>query len=409
MGNNKTKNIILAVLVVGLVGMTITFASLTQQLNITNNQATVSTKWRVRFNETVTTSVGTTVTGTTTGASYTNGTPTVTNDQQTITGLQASFSKPGDYVEVAFKVQNEGNIAAKGSQTTINLGSLTCTNGAGSNIDSGVLSTFCGKLVKWVRHSDRVTDFTSADTLAAYSGSGNYPSIDGILRIEYPSTLTNSDINAINGGSVVVTLGDTTLHFEQDDNVTASNNSGNNDPVTPSNPYETTFDGNYTAYKWYDVTDEGYTDNGEGWYTSLNPESVAYLRTTGLLPEVCGVFGSGQSGTVCMTSSYYNSSYSSAGNYNADFEDVTEDNTYDITTAAGLQATGLKGYSLAKAKEMLNKGATSCYVYGGGGGSDSYVDCEMTSGGNCSISEDGDAFCYDDSYEVHMSHYGGTN
>ena len=125
MGNNKTKNIILAVLVVGIVGMTIAFASLTQQLNITNNNATVSTKWRVGFNSTVTTSVGTTIDGTTTGASYTNGTPTVTNDQQTITGLQASFSKPGDYVEVAFKVQNEGNIAAKGSQTTINLGSLT--------------------------------------------------------------------------------------------------------------------------------------------------------------------------------------------------------------------------------------------------------------------------------------------
>ena len=59
MNNNKTKNIILAVLVVGLVGMTIAFASLTQTLTINNNEVAVSSNWRVRFNESVTTSVGT--------------------------------------------------------------------------------------------------------------------------------------------------------------------------------------------------------------------------------------------------------------------------------------------------------------------------------------------------------------
>ena len=228
MNNNKTKNIILAVLVVGLVGMTIAYAALTQQLNITDNVATVSSNWRVRFAPTVTTSVGTTIAGTTTGATYTSNTPIVTNDQQTITGLQATFTKPGDYVEVAFTVRNEGNIAAKGQSVTLSLGNLTCANGTGSSIDQSDLNTFCSKLVKWVRHSDGVTEWSSEDTLAAYSGSGdNYPHIDGILRIEYPSTLSNSDIEAINGGSVVVTLGDTTLHFEQDNNATAQSG-GNN-------------------------------------------------------------------------------------------------------------------------------------------------------------------------------------
>lgn len=56
MNNNKIKNIILAVLVIGLVGMTIAYASLTQTLTINNNQATVSSNWRVRFAPTVTTS-----------------------------------------------------------------------------------------------------------------------------------------------------------------------------------------------------------------------------------------------------------------------------------------------------------------------------------------------------------------
>ena len=218
MNDNRVKNVILAVLVVGIVSMTVAFAALTQQLNITDNVATVSSNWRVRFAPTVTTSVGTTIAGTTTGATYTSNTPIVTNDQQTITGLQATFTKPGDYVEVAFTVRNEGNIAAKGSSVTLNLGNLTCAPGSGSSVSQEAANSFCTKLVKWVKHSDRVTDWTSADTLAAYSGSGNdYPHIDGILRIEYPSTLSNSDISAISGGSIVVTLGDTTLHFEQND------------------------------------------------------------------------------------------------------------------------------------------------------------------------------------------------
>ena len=259
MNNNKTKNIILAVLVIGLVGMTIAYASLTQTLTINNNEVTVSSNWRVRFAPTVTTSVGTTIAGTTTGASYTQNTPVLDNDRQTIKNLQATFTKPGDYVEVAFTVRNEGNIAAKGQSVTLSLGNLTCANGSGSSIDQSDLNTFCSKLTKWVKHSDRTTDWSSSDELAPYSGSGNdYPHIDGILRIEYPSTLSASDIAAINGGSVVVTLGDTTLHFEQ------------NDSYTPPTAWVPT----YFAYG--NPTTSSTTD-----YTTLNKNIFAGLDTTG--------------------------------------------------------------------------------------------------------------------------------
>ena len=268
MNNNKTKNIILAVLVIGLVGMTIAYASLTQTLTINNNQATVSSNWRVRFAPTVTTSVGTTVAGTTTGASYTQNTPVLDNDRQTIKNLQATFTKPGDYVEVAFTVRNEGNIAAKGSSTTLNLGNLSCANGSGSSIDQSDLNTFCSKLTKWVKHSDRTTDFSSADTLAPYSGSGdNYPHIDGILRIEYPSTLSNADIAAINGGSVVVTLGDTTLHFEQNDSYTP--------PIPPE--LETTAGAWHPTYFAYGTPTTSSTTD----VTTLNKNVFVGLDTSG--------------------------------------------------------------------------------------------------------------------------------
>ena len=333
MNNNKTKNIILAVLVIGLVGMTIAYASLTQTLTINNNQATVSSKWRVRFNGTVTTTVGTTISGTTTGATFTSGTPTVTNDRQTITGLQATFTKPGDYVEVAFKVQNEGNIAAKGSSTTLVLGDLSCT-GTGT-ITEGEANTFCGKLTKWVKHSDRTTDWTSADTLAAYSGSGDYASIDGILRIEMPSTLTSDDLASLSKGSIVVTLGDTTLSFEQDDNP----------------PVQSPWD-HYISP----------TQTSGGATLPANEPFWIQENTTSGDKELCGVF---PSGTVCLTQE--------PNGRQSEFTDASNGN--------------VTGYTLQKKTEMEQAGA-SCTVKSNNvtcNGSGMY--CYLASSGsvNCSV------------------------
>ena len=144
----------------------------------------------------------------------------------------------------------------------------------------------------------------------------------------------------------------------------------------------------YTRFFWYDASTDGYTLNN-GWYTTLNPNSKAYRRTDGITPEVCGVF---QNGTVCMTSSYYNSDYSSVGNYDSDFSDVT---TKNISTAAELQTTGLKGYAKTKAQEMLSKGASSCYV--DSNASNRNVNCNMASGGRCIIFFSGAVACSGDS------------
>ena len=372
MGNNKTKNIILAVLVVGIVSMTIAFAALTQQLNITDNVATVSSNWRVRFAPTVTTSVGTTIAGTTTGATYTSNTPTVTNDQQTITGLQATFTKPGDYVEVAFTVRNEGNIAAKGQGVTLSLGNLTCAPGSGSSVSQEAANTFCTKLVKWVKHSDRVTDWTSADTLAAYSGSGNdYPHIDGILRIEYPSTLSNSDIAAINGGSVVVTLGDTTLHFEQDDNVTASNNSGSG---SGNSGNEQSGGGNEepAAQTWDNYITPTQSSGG----TTLPNNSIVWLQqnTSTNAMEVCETF---PNDTVCLTRD--------PNGRESDFQDCEN---YEEYTGSG--TTCIKGYAKAKADEMLAKGGTKCIIFG----EDWEMNCYSSDTVYCHMSYTGNVDCY---------------
>ena len=356
MNNNKTKNIILAVLVIGLVGMTIAYASLTQTLTITNNQATVSSNWRVRFGPTVTTSVGTTINGTTTGASYTQNTPVLDNDRQTIKNLQATFTKPGDYVEVAFTVRNEGNIAAKGSSTTLVLGDLSCEPGTNSGVTQAEANTFCGKLTKWVKHSDRTTNWTSADTLAAYSGSGDYPSIDGILRIEMPSTLESSDLAALSKGSIVVTLGDTTLSFEQDDNP----------PLTWSQLVGNVTDG-FDSFK---TPTQKY---GSSTLPDNEPFWIQQNTSTGD-KEVCGVF---PSGTVCLIK---------ASDRSSEFTDASNGN--------------VTGYALQKKTEMESAGA-SCTVYSMG------VTC-VGSGMQCNMKSRGSVSCYnsDGSHQCGID-YGG--
>ena len=372
MNDNRVKNVILAVLVVGIVGMTVAFAALTQQLNITDNVATVSSNWRVRFAPTVTTSVGTTIAGTTTGATYTSNTPIVTNDYQTITGLQATFTKPGDYVEVAFTVRNEGNIAAKGSSVTLNLGDLTCAPGSGSSVSQEAANSFCTNLVKWVKHSDRVTDWTSADTLAAYSGSGNdYPSIDGILRIEYPSTLTNSDIALISGGSIVVTLGDTTLNFEQDDNVTAQ--SGGNNQTGGGNEQggnnqsggnQEEQSGNYVYKLWGD-----WSEDLTGVTHIYNKVHDFYLRknTDTNKIEACAELSDG---LVCVD----NHAFDCTLTYN------NQDSKWECNDTSS--------YVYQKQIELENKGAT-CEFYSS---SWSYMSCFDNSNGRergCSLSTHG--------------------
>ena len=207
MDSNKTKNIILAVLVVGLVGMTIAYAALTQQLLITDNQVTVSSKWRIRFNETVTSTAGTGTTAVVdTPASITTG-----SDRTQISGLRATLKKPGDYVTVSFKVQNEGNIPAKGASTDpIVIGTPSCAPATGSTDVSGLCSLITYTVLK--ANGD---PFSSADTLAAYSGTGDYPAIEGILKVELPSSVTAAQMEPYSSTDVVISGLTATFNYQQ--------------------------------------------------------------------------------------------------------------------------------------------------------------------------------------------------
>ena len=121
--NERSKNILLLILVVALVSLSIAYATLTQQLYFTS-QTTItgqSAGWDIRFTQANCQGIdhATVTQGFTINATY-------------LSGLISRFNAPGDSVVCNIKVRNNGSINAKLSTFTLQDGGLTYT-GSGTN------------------------------------------------------------------------------------------------------------------------------------------------------------------------------------------------------------------------------------------------------------------------------------
>ena len=408
--NERTKNILLGVLIVGIISMTVAYASLTQNLRI-NSSAKVqgkSTSWNIHFKHIEDTSNEVQPKEYATAASNSI---TLSETDTVATMPTVTLKAPGDSVEFYFNVINEGEIT--GYVNIVNNITIpdpefaqdeTLTEAQRTELKNSIQATLTYANGNAINVGDSIAkdEEKQLKLVIRFVDNGNTAKVDTkgkVIKLSNVKT-GNKEIAAQVLPSKNVTFSGITASLVYGQSATPGGS-------TPSNPYETTFDGDYIAYKWYDVDNStpsyGQYENDSSWNTSLNPESKAYLRTTGSLPEICGVFGSGQSGTACMTSSYYNSDYSSAGSgYDSDFEEVS--NYGVVYTVSELQATGLKGYALAKAEEMLSKGASSCRVIS------SSVNCDIPSGGYCTINGNGNVLCYgDDGDDVHVNNDGSAH
>lgn len=163
MGNERIKNIALIVLVIGTISITIAYAFLTQQLIIRNNSATLSkSSWDIHFESSGEGAVPTAI-----GDSST---VTVDNEPNltatTITGLQATFRKPGDGVSYKFKVVNKGNINAKLKAFT--KGPIVCTSSDTTKLTNEQAQTLC----------DNYLEYT-----LTYTSNNNEVKVDDLLNI----------------------------------------------------------------------------------------------------------------------------------------------------------------------------------------------------------------------------------
>ncbi len=379
--DSKSKKVLLLLILV--LTISIGYAAIASTLKINGNTTVKGLNWSIYWDNVVPTE------GSVTGANVVTA-PTTSGTTTTTIDFSVILPEPGDFYEFEVDAVNAGTIDA-----------MIADEGIIKKAYSDANYTNEVTLPDVVRYTVTYQDGTAVEPNHLLAKKdGNTPTRERYkVRVEYRNDdeIDPDDLDGTNDRQYY-------LRF-QVEYVQADSSAIDLHPA-PVNPYLTRFDGNYIAYRWLDEDTNGYTVadvsyHGDAeWYTSLNPNSIQYLRTDGTTPEACGIF---ESGTVCLTSSYYLSEYSDAGNFEADFEDVANWTSWDITTVAELEATGLKGYSLEKAKEMLTKGAIECMVT-------NEAACEISTYEVCSISANGNVSCVNEGGDdIYIYEDGNTN
>ena len=109
--SEKSKNILLGVLIVGLVSMTVAYAALSTSLTINGTANVSATTWDIHFaNVAVDTGAGKTNISNYSLGTLDNSTSNTTGTA--IAGLTATLNKPGDKLVVNFDIVNAGTIDA---------------------------------------------------------------------------------------------------------------------------------------------------------------------------------------------------------------------------------------------------------------------------------------------------------
>lgn len=188
----KTKNAIIALLIVGLVSMTVAYAALSQTIFI-NSSAKVLNKsalWNVHFD--------TPVAGTPVGyASVATGKGLVKANATTLSGLEVTLRAPGDSMSYTFNVVNDGTINAKIGTNGVSLPDISNISISGVSSDDLALirSNLEFSLVYGTGDTKAGQAPAAGDTLASNT------SRPMVLTISYKNSATNlpSDDITISG------------------------------------------------------------------------------------------------------------------------------------------------------------------------------------------------------------------
>lgn len=180
--NEKSRNIMLAVLLVSVVSLTIAYATLTQYLYI-NSETVVSgtsSSWDVRF---------------TAATCQATGNAAIIHDfnmdATNLDGLISRFNAPGDTIVCNIKVTNNSVVNAKLSTFTIQDGQLTYTgSGATKTADETLVN---GKFQYSIVYGTGDVNEGQAPTVNDTLNSG--VTRDLVLTITYPSNATLPENN----------------------------------------------------------------------------------------------------------------------------------------------------------------------------------------------------------------------
>lgn len=121
--NNKIQNIVLGVLAVGLIGLTVAYASLSQNLTINGTAKVAAATWDVHFE-------GMNA-GTATGYATLPTTGKLAASGTSVSGSIGTLKAPGDTITYTFDIVNAGDINA--TLGSYNITTPTCTSEDSTN------------------------------------------------------------------------------------------------------------------------------------------------------------------------------------------------------------------------------------------------------------------------------------
>ena len=205
MGSEKVRNVLIGVLIAGLIGLTVAYASLSQRLDIKSTATVKASTWAIKF---ANLSAANTV-----GTARVTTQPTLTDTL--VSGLDVELTKPGDTVSYTFDIVNEGTIDAKISTYKINANGdgIVCTDADASTVSDSA-TTVCNGLTYTLTY----TSDTTADQTGSVITAGTPVAQDQELKAgqTVKVTLTVSfDSEKVPSSDVKVTGLDAYMIYEQ--------------------------------------------------------------------------------------------------------------------------------------------------------------------------------------------------
>ena len=254
----RNKNILLAVLIVGVISMTVAFAALSQNLNI-NGSASVQNlneSWNIHFAHISNTANEVKTSG------YASADSSITVENTTVTVPEVTLKAPGDKVEYLFKVVNVGDITGY-INVLNNIGVGTITYDSDETLTPEQKSSFQNDIQVTLTYNNPVEALQYNDTLA----KGDEKEL--ILTIQY---VNRDSAQVLPTKDVTFTGISATITYGQD----RTSLSGSGDvPSAPEVKTKTSFKGTIDTATQYSTTS----------VAQLGLLGVAYLDPTNLKTE----------------------------------------------------------------------------------------------------------------------------
>ena len=210
--NTRSKNILLAVLLIAILTLSTAYAALSQYLYI-NSQAVIggASGWKVEF--TYAHCVKTTLANGTNNAVVTHDFNDASAGVASLTGLNAKFQAPGDSITCDITISNNGTIPAKLSTFSLQDANtqITYTPAASGTAGTNDVTLVTGKLVYSIVYGTITGQGNTATGTAGSAPAANDTLPVGadqplVLTISYPSTETEMPSDDVTIGNLKTTF-----------------------------------------------------------------------------------------------------------------------------------------------------------------------------------------------------------